>query len=101
MNAADAIYARFSDTFVPSASLATLTGELCDRRGGSDIGTIIARHALEPEPAPLAQFRPDVDRAFDRHRVATLRQELVPDSGLLIGAAGRLEPVKGFDVLIE
>jgi enoyl-CoA hydratase len=63
MNAADAIYARFSDTFVPSARLATLAGELCNRKGG-DIGTIIARHEQQPEPAPLAQLRPDVDRAF-------------------------------------
>jgi glycosyltransferase involved in cell wall biosynthesis len=41
------------------------------------------------------------DRAADADEIAALRAELVPDGGQLIGAAGRLEPEKGFDRLIE
>jgi glycosyltransferase involved in cell wall biosynthesis len=42
-----------------------------------------------------------VDGAADAASVAGLRAGLVPDGGQLIGAAGRLEPEKGFDRLIE
>lgn len=42
-----------------------------------------------------------LDAAYDPSQVSALRRELVPDGGPLIGAAGRLEPEKGFDVLIQ
>jgi len=63
MTAADALHARFSDTFVPSAKLGALTAQLCSPNGG-DVCTVIAGHAQEPEPSPLVGSRAAIDRAF-------------------------------------
>jgi glycosyltransferase involved in cell wall biosynthesis len=41
------------------------------------------------------------DRASSPKQIAVLRSALVSDGQHLIGAAGRLEPEKGFDVLID
>lgn len=76
MNAADAIYARFSDAFVPSANLDALAGELCDGKRGGDIGTVIAKYAKEPEPTPLARYRPDIDRTFAGDAIDAMLAEL-------------------------
>ena len=53
--------------------------------------------AAIPNGLDVAAF----DGASTPEEVAVLRASLVDDDGLLIGAAGRLEPEKGFDVLIE
>jgi len=63
MNAADAHYAGFTDTLVPSARLAALAARLCDPEGG-DVRTVIAGHAQAPEPSRLAASGPDIDKAF-------------------------------------
>jgi enoyl-CoA hydratase len=63
MSAADAIHARFSDTFMLSARLASLATQLCDPKGG-DVRTVIAEHAQEPEPSPLADSSRDIDKIF-------------------------------------
>jgi enoyl-CoA hydratase len=63
MSAADAIHARFSDIFMLSARLASLASQLCDPKGG-DVQTVIAEHAQEPEPSPLADTSPDIDKIF-------------------------------------
>ena len=54
MSAADAIHARFSDTFVPSGKLGALTAQLCDPKGG-DVRDVIASHAETAEPSSLAR----------------------------------------------
>jgi glycosyltransferase involved in cell wall biosynthesis len=41
------------------------------------------------------------DAASTPEQAAVLRSALVPDGRMLIGAAGRLEPEKGFDVLLD
>jgi enoyl-CoA hydratase len=63
MGAADAIYASFSDMFVPSAKLGALAARLCDPMGG-DAKTAIAAYAQEPEPSELARRRSRIDPAF-------------------------------------
>lgn len=63
MSAADAIHARFSDTFVPSAKLSSLATRLCDPKGGA-VGAAIAEHAQPPEPSALAHKGTEIDNAF-------------------------------------
>ena len=63
MSAADAIDARFSDTFVPSGKLGVLAAQLCDPKGGG-VRDTIARHAEKAEPSPLASNGASIDEAF-------------------------------------
>lgn len=63
MNAADAIHARFSDTFISSAKLSALTGQLSDPKGG-DVDGAIANYAEKPEVSPLASSSPLIDTGF-------------------------------------
>lgn len=63
MRAADAIYARFSDVFVPSAKIGQLVDRLVDA-GGGPIGDVVRSSAENPGAAPLAALRADIDRIF-------------------------------------
>jgi enoyl-CoA hydratase len=63
MSAADAIHARFSDIFMSSAKLGSLTAQLCDPKGG-DVDNAIASCAEQPEVSPLASSSPVIDTAF-------------------------------------
>ncbi|RTL72084.1 MAG: enoyl-CoA hydratase/isomerase family protein [Hyphomicrobiales bacterium] len=63
MNAADAIHARFSDTFCATEKLGALKAQLCDPKGGS-IDTVIAGLAGNPGPSSLAQHAGDIDAGF-------------------------------------
>jgi enoyl-CoA hydratase len=63
MGAADAIYACFSDAFVPAAKLDALRARLIDSRGGQ-VGDVIAALAQEPDPSALQERRGDIDRVF-------------------------------------
>jgi enoyl-CoA hydratase len=63
MSAADAIYARFSDTFVPSGKLGALTAQLCDPKGG-DVRDVIANHAEKADSSSLANNSASIDAAF-------------------------------------
>jgi enoyl-CoA hydratase len=63
MNAADAIYARFSDTFVPSRERAALTERLIDARGGT-VKQVISAFGQDPGASQLAAQSSDIDRAF-------------------------------------
>lgn len=63
MTAADALHARFSDTFMSSAKLSALTAQLCDPKGGN-IDDAIASCVEKPELSPLASSSPSVDSAF-------------------------------------
>jgi enoyl-CoA hydratase len=63
MNAADAIYARFSDTFVPSDKRAALTDRLIDRKGGS-VDDAISAFAQDAGSSPLTIGSTEIDRTF-------------------------------------
>jgi len=63
MRAADAIYARFADTFVPAAKIAALAERLADPGGGM-VADAIAALAADPGPPELAHRREEIDGAF-------------------------------------
>jgi enoyl-CoA hydratase len=63
MTAADAIYAKFSDTFVPSERLGALKAELCDPQAGA-VDAVIARFAGDAGSSSLAQHAHDIDAGF-------------------------------------
>ncbi len=63
MGAADAIYARFADTFIPSAKLPQLVDRLVDAKGGP-VGAAIAALSEDAGSPPLAARRADIDRVF-------------------------------------
>ena len=75
MGAADAIYARFADTFIPSAKLPQLVGRLVDTQVGP-VGEAIAALSEDPGPPPLAARRADIDRAFGRPTVEAILETL-------------------------
>jgi enoyl-CoA hydratase/carnithine racemase len=63
MNAADAIHARFSDTFIASDKRPALTERLIDPKGGT-VPQAIAAFAQDPGTSQLAARSSDIDRAF-------------------------------------
>lgn len=75
MRAADAIAARFSDVFVPSAKLGKLVERLLDPSGGA-VGDILAAAAEQPEPGVLGARQGDIDRAFGGGSVEAILQAL-------------------------
>lgn len=64
MRAPDAIYARFTDTFVPSTKLAMLIERLTDPKAGG-VGEVIRALAEDPGPSALERRRVDIERAFN------------------------------------
>jgi enoyl-CoA hydratase len=75
MSAADAIHARFSDSFVPSSRLDALRDRLIDARGGN-VADAIAAFAQTPGPSALQDRRSDIDRAFGGETVEAIVQQL-------------------------
>ncbi len=75
MGAADAIYARFTDAFIPSAKLSQLVARLIDAKGGS-VGTAIGALSEDPGPPPLAAQRADIDRVFGKATVEAMLEAL-------------------------
>jgi hypothetical protein len=63
MRAADAIYARFADAFIPSAKIGRLAERLIDAKGGS-VETAMRALAEDAGPSQLAARRADIDHAF-------------------------------------
>src|ERR1700694_2647557 len=63
MGAADAIYARFSDAFVPASKLDALRGRLIDAKGGT-AAEAIGAFAQDPAPSVLQARRDDIGQAF-------------------------------------
>ena len=63
MGAADAIYARFADAFVPAGTLDALRDRLIDAKGGA-VADVIAAFAQAPGASALQERRGDIDRAF-------------------------------------
>ena len=80
MNAADAIFARFSDNFVPSSKLSDLVARLCDPKGG-DVPAAITAFAEEPGPSALAERRAKIDKLFAGATVEDILQALAGASG--------------------
>jgi enoyl-CoA hydratase len=67
MNGADAIYARFADAFVPSASWPALRMALTEAAAGANarqVSGIIAGFAATPEPGPAQRNRAMIDTLF-------------------------------------
>jgi len=75
MRAADAIYARFSDTFLASAKLPALIARLIDPRGGP-VGEAIRSLAEDPGESDLARRRGAIDAAFASADVETVHMAL-------------------------
>jgi enoyl-CoA hydratase len=72
MDAADAIYARFSDVMVPSGKIAALIERLADAKGGS-VESVLAAASMTPAAGNLERTRNDIDRSFAAHNMeATL-----------------------------
>src|SRR6476659_10035318 len=71
MRASDAIYARFSDVFIPSAKIGQLVDRLVDA-DGEPIGDAIRALAEDPGAAPLAAHRADIDRIFGAESVEAM-----------------------------
>lgn len=63
MNAADAIYAQFSDTFVPSDKRAALTERLINPKGGT-VAQAISAFALDAGTSQLHTRASDIAHAF-------------------------------------
>jgi enoyl-CoA hydratase len=80
MGAADAIYAGFSEAFVPAAMLSELKGRLVDRRGAPP-REVIGELARPARQAGLEERRADIDRAFGRATVEAIIQELAAMPG--------------------
>ncbi|KAB2916052.1 MAG: enoyl-CoA hydratase/isomerase family protein [Hyphomicrobiaceae bacterium] len=80
MRAADAIYARFSDTFIPSASLSELLERMVDPKGG-DPSDIMRALAGMPGASELEQRRGDIDRLFGHASVEAIIDTLAATPG--------------------
>lgn len=80
MGAADAIYTRFTDVFVPSANLPRLVERLIDAKGGP-AGSAIAALSQDPGPPPLAARRADIDRVFGAANVEAMLEALAATPG--------------------
>jgi enoyl-CoA hydratase len=63
MDAADAVYARFADLFVPSRGLGELKARLTDPAGGK-LAELFASFAEPVRPSRLAARASDIDRLF-------------------------------------
>jgi enoyl-CoA hydratase len=71
MDAADAIYARFSDLLVPSSRLAELKARLIDPKGGP-VADVLLALAADAGRSRLAERRSDIDRIFAGNRIETM-----------------------------
>ena len=80
MGPADAIYARFTDAFIPSTKLSQLVARLLDAKGGT-AGAAIGALSEDPGPPPLAARRADIDRVFGKATVEAALEALSGDPG--------------------
>jgi enoyl-CoA hydratase len=75
MRAADAIYARFADAFVPAAKIGHMADRLVDPGGGL-IGDIIGSVAGDAGPSLLFERRGDIEQAFGADTVEAMLSAL-------------------------
>jgi enoyl-CoA hydratase/carnithine racemase len=71
MGAADAIYARFADSFLPSVKLPLLVERVADTQGGP-IDTAIAALSEDAGSPPLAARCADIDKVFSEATVEAM-----------------------------
>jgi len=64
LKAADCLYARVADAFVPEAKLGELRQALGTARNRQDAGAIVARFAQDPGRSTLEPHRATIDRCF-------------------------------------
>ena len=67
MDAADALYAKFADTFIPLAQRAELIDALVS--GTAPVREIVSNAEQAPGPSSLAKHRADIDQAFGHANV--------------------------------
>lgn len=75
MRGAGTIYARFADTFVPSARLPELADALKAPAGGK-VDDIVARFSEPPPPSDLASHSREIDAAFSFDSVEAIYRAL-------------------------
>jgi enoyl-CoA hydratase len=75
MAAADAMYARFADLFVPSSRLGELKARLFDPKGGEP-GEVLQSLAQPMARSPLAERAADIDRIFAHASVEAIIESL-------------------------
>jgi enoyl-CoA hydratase len=80
MRAADAIYARFADAFIPSAKIGRLAERLVDAKGGP-VEEALRALAEDAGPSPLAARRADIDHAFGGDSVEAMLAALAGLAG--------------------
>ena len=80
MRGAGTIYARFADTFVPSARLSELATALA-QAGSDDVDIVIHRFAEPPPPSDLASHDSQINRAFGFDSVERIRAALAAMEG--------------------
>jgi enoyl-CoA hydratase len=80
MRGAGTIYARFADTFVPSAKLSELAAALTHVEA-DEVNGIIQRFAEAPPPSDLASRAARIDRAFGCDSVDAIRAALAAMGG--------------------
>lgn len=76
MRGAGTMFARFADTYVPSARLEELAAALSEAADGSAVDGIIARFSEAPPPSDLASHASDIDAAFKFDSVEAIRDAL-------------------------
>lgn len=80
MRGAGIIYARFADTYVPSAKLPELAAALTQAHTG-EVGDIIQGFAEPPPPSDLAAHTGDIDCGFCFDSVEAIRAALAARGG--------------------
>ncbi len=80
MNAADAIYARFSDTFVPSDKRLALTERLINAKGGT-VAQAISAFALDAGTSQLHVKASEISHAFSGSSVEQIFTALAQTPG--------------------
>src|SRR5690606_17177357 len=76
MRGAGTIYARFADTFVPSARLPELASALSEAADAGAVDDIITRFKEAPPPSDLASHAREIDAAFKYGTVEEIRDAL-------------------------
>ena len=100
LKAADTLYAGIATDFVPSESLPALIDDLAAADWSDPaeavVDAVLARHATDPGPAPLAADRPAIDRCFAADTMEAILDCLHDEAGewadAALAAIGRNSP---------